>query len=80
MLVPYNGTCSYAIWQSHLQKSAEKCFYLVLAKDISLGNAVQEGVGDLPCGASYQDSNGITLRKHRDVILKINFGCRLANS
>lgn len=36
--------------------------YLLFAKDISLGDAEQQGIGNLPGSTGHQDSDGLKLR------------------
>lgn len=36
--------------------------YLIFAKDISLGNAEQQGIGNLPSSAGHQNSNRLRLQ------------------
>lgn len=36
--------------------------YLLFAKDISLGDAEQQGIGNLPGSTGHQDSDGLRLR------------------
>lgn len=39
--------------------------YLIFAKDISLGNAEQQGIGNLPSSAGHQNSNRLRLQDTR---------------
>lgn len=49
--------------------------YLIFAKDISLGNAEQQGIGNLPSSASHQNSNRLRLQRHKAVsTLNNDFG------
>lgn len=52
-----------------LPKHGEALLYLIFAKDISLGNAEQQGIGNLPSSAGHQNSN--RLRLQRTVLLEL---------
>ena len=65
----FTGGCQYptrALWHDLMGWGRWVCYmkadsHLIFAKDISLGNAEQQGIGNLPSGAGHQDSNGIRL-------------------
>lgn len=50
---------------SVLREQDKALIYLIFAKDISLGNAEQQGIGNLPSSASHQNSNRLRLQDTR---------------
>lgn len=47
---------------SHVCNWAKSPLYLILAKYISLGNAEQQGIGNLPSSTSHQNSDRLSLQ------------------
>lgn len=47
---------------AHVCKGTKALIYLVFAKHISLGNAEQQGIGNLPSSTSHQNSDWLSLQ------------------
>lgn len=51
---------------NEIRESSKALLYLIFAKDISLGDAEQQGIGDLPGSTGHQNSNGLRLQGHKN--------------
>lgn len=56
---------------SVLRKKDKALLYLIFAKDISLGNAEQQGIGNLSSSAGHQNSNRLRLQETRQITVML---------